>query len=567
MFMNSRTSWLATVGLALSLGIGAASPALADEAQLIPVAKQAPAEVMVAQASDAPAAPAAQVEESAPVAGAEIKSTSEGKTPEKIEVTFEESEQDILTKQALEKLDVVIESLEFSNADLRNVIRIIGERLNINFIFDAEDIQGKVTLRLRNIRLRDALDSILTTRKLAIVPDDSGIFRIVPQERVGRKSVETRTEVIQLNWINAQDVQKTMEPFVSEDVGVIVANEESNSLIITDVPPQIEVVRNLITQIDIPERQVMIEARLADINIGKAREFSTNWSMSKLNEGRDWQEGTFVVDDINQETGLPILKAAKIPYADQLDVVNNLLEGFSMSGGKGTMAFGEQVSLFGNDYSINAAFTALENNNVVEILANPRVTTLNNVPAKIQIIERIPYIEAVQGPTQGTTVAEVEFEEAGVNIMAKPIITPNGFVRMEIELEQRIFRERVGGGALDPPAIDVRDAETNVIVEDKSTVVLGGLRQKRKLEGTDGLPWFSQIPLIGWLFKDKIYDQRKTELVLMMTPTIIAKSTTLTDQEQYWYDKIDNDWHLPDYFFDETKMDTDNQPGRKQYDK
>jgi type II secretory pathway component GspD/PulD (secretin) len=243
--------------------------------------------------------------------------------------------------------------------------------------------------------------------------------------------------------------------------------------------------------------------------------------------------------------------------ADALKVVNNILDGFSTVGGKGTFALGETLNILGNEYNMQAVFTALEQRNVVEILANPRVTTLNNVPANIKIVEKIPYAEAVSGPSQGTTTQEIEFEEAGVDITAKPIITPNGFVRLEIKLEQRIFRERVGTDPLDPPAIDVRDANTNVIVPDRNTVVLGGLRQIRQLEAIDGVPWFHRIPVIGWLFKNKSYDRSKIELLLMMTPTIIKEEIKMTEKEKYWYDKIDTDWHLPDYFFDDTKSATD----------
>lgn len=452
---------------------------------------------------------------------------------ERIAVTFEEPEQDILTKQAIEKLDVIVESLEFSNADLRNVIRIIGERLDINFIFDAENIDGQVTLRLRNVRLRDALDSILTTRRLAIVPDRSGIFRIVPEEFVGRSGPETRTEVIQLNWINASDVAETLEPFVSED-GTIQANEESNAVIVTDVPPAIQEIKELISQIDMAERQVAIEARLADVNTAALRTLGTDWSVAK-------------------DARAPVNVSTAGAY-DPLSVASILHDGLSvMPATGGVMALGDTISVFDKDFDLNMAFSFFEDRGVVEILANPRVTTLNNVPANIEIIERIPYIEAVQGPSGNSVTAEVEFTDAGIRINVLPIVTPNDYVRLEVQLEQMIFRERVGGDALDPPAIDYRNANTNVIVADGNTVVLGGLRQQRKLEGEATVPWLGRIPMFGWLFKNKNYDQSKLELVLMMTPTIIQDTITINDREKFWYDKIDEDWHLPDWFFDDVK--------------
>jgi len=506
---------------------------------------------------------------------------------ETIALDFEDSEQDILTRQALEKLDVIVESLEFANADLRNVIRIIGERLDINFIFDADDIGGKVSLRLHNVRLRDALESILSTRKLAIVPDQSGIFRIVPQEQIGRQLVETRTEVIQLNWLSADDVLETMEPFLT-DHGRMMANEESNTLIITDVPPQIQVIRDLIAEIDLAERQVLIEARLADINVGALRNLGTQWSVTKLNEhalrrldsrsmdkdstGLFGPAGVNNVETVTRDmylggnligstevTGLAGAVEAldPTPLANAGGLIPVLLEGFTLGGGLGSLSFGDKIGIFGDEYDLNATFSFLEQRDIVEVLANPRVTTLNNVPARIDIIEKIPYIESVQGPTEGVVIGEIEFEPVGVTINVKPIITPNGFVRMEIDLRQKIFRGRVdagGGGfsAYDPPQVDERNAMTNVIVRNADTVALGGFRQVRKVEGVDGVPWLHRIPVIGWLFKNKEHDQAKTELVLMLTPKIVEQHVALNDREKYLYEKIDHDWHVPDKFFDET---------------
>jgi len=250
--------------------------------------------------------------------------------------------------------------------------------------------------------------------------------------------------------------------------------------------------------------------------------------------------------------------------SDPLALTRVLLEGLGFAGGKGTFQFGDTIGILGNDFNVHAAFNALETRNVVEVLANPRVTTLNNVPAQIAIIERIPYLEAAQGPTQGVTIAEVEFEPVGVDITVKPIITPNGFVRLEIELLQRIFRQRVpvsigssGTTALDPPQVDERLANTNVIVRSDYTVCLGGFRGVQRRERIDGVPWLNRIPLLGWLFKNKAYDQTRTKLVLMMTPHIIEEEIALLDREKVLYEKIDTDWHLPDYYYYDVKDDYD----------
>ncbi len=505
MFRNKGKGWLLAVVVAVGLGW----PATAQDAA-VQLEPQAQTTQVVAPAANG---------------------------TERIELTFSEPEQDLLTRAAIEKLEAPIESLEFSNADLRNVIRIIGERLNINFIFDSGEITGNVTLRLRNVRLRDALDSVLKTRGLAIVVDPSGIFRIVPQTRISSRLVETRTEVIQLNWIRAEDVQLTMQPFLSsEDHGRLVANQESNSIIITDVPPQIEIIRDLIHKIDIPERQVQIEARLVDINIDALQSFGTEWTLSQANTGG--QVGA--------------------PGYDPLRVANVLYEGLGFDQYGAALALGDQIGIFGGEYNLNAAFNFLENRNIVEILANPRVTTLNNVSANIDIIERIPYRSATQLVAGGSTSEQIEFADAGIKITVRPIITPNGFVRMTVELEQAINRGRVNAAdPLSPPRMDERAAGTNVIVQTGSTVVLGGLRQTNNINGITGVPWLHRVPVLGWLFKNKTNTQSRTELVLMMTPTIIEERPEMSKWETHLHGKLEREWNKPDYFMDDVSTTDD----------
>lgn len=497
-----------------------------------------------------------------------VKSPASEAGTERIQVTFGESEKDLLTRAAIEKLDAPIESLEFSNADLRNVIRIIGERLNINFIFDAGDITGNITLRLRNVRLRDAMDSILKTRKLAIIVDPSGIFRIVPQEQINRSAIETRTEVVQLNWIPASVVAQTMKPFLSsEKEGRLVPNTDANTIIITDVPPQIEVIRKLIEKIDVPQREVMIEARLIDINIGALHDLRTDLSISKVNG--DFQNGPLnhvITSTISSENGVPTTKVEDkvtqlaMPYSDTLGVVNNLLDGVSIKGGMGTLALGDTLNILGTKYNLNAVFTALETRNVIQVLANPRVSTLNNLAATIDITQKIPYTDAVND-AGGQTTQKIQFQDAGVKIGVTPNITSNGYVRMSIQLSQKLDRGRAASAsaALPLPAhiIDERNAITNVIVSSGETAVLGGLRQLNSADRVDGVPWMHRVPLIGWLFKNKSNEQSKTDLLLLMTPSIVTSDKKLNEKEQKLYNLIDQEWDKPDYMMDDVSNEAD----------
>lgn len=434
---------------------------------------------------------------------------------------------------------------------LITVIRTLGRQHGINFMFNPGDIEGDIVLELRDVSLRDALQSILTTRKLALVPDRGGIYRIVPESQVGRSGPEVKTEVIQLNWVSAVDVKNTLQAFTTDNIGKIEFNEESNVLIITDVPPQLATLKELIAEIDKPERQVEIEARLIDINIGALRDLGTEWSASRANTDYD----KVLNEAIELEgDGIPVIAQGLsvidlVPNPGMLSSVGQ--EGAYFDGSQGAIQFGDVINVFGNEYSFAAAMTALETRGIAELLANPRVTTLNNVPALIQILERIPYLDEVgQG---NESEVEIEFEESGIEINVKPIVTPNGFVRMEVELTQKIFRERIGDYALAPPRIDERNAETNIIVGSGNTVALGGLRQVRSIESLNAVPFLHQIPLLGWLFKTKSNNQDKTELLLMVKPTVIENDILLSDREKQLYDRIDTRWHVPDHFFDDVE--------------
>lgn len=462
-----------------------------------------------------------------------------------------QGEKDVFQQEVFNQLV----SLDFKNADIQNVVRLVARRTGLNILLDPSEVSGTITLSLENVRLGHALDNILKVNKLAYVIESGDIVRIVPESRVGRGEVETTTEVIELNWRNAEDVAKTFEKFLTPH-GSMKANDESQSLIITDVPPNIEKLKALIKQIDHGDRQVKIEARLVDLQVEAAKNFTTSWSMAKLNNdaGALLNGATGAAGAVKAVTDLAT-SADGVPLSTVGGVMPVLVEGVGVNGGQGTFQFGSVIGIFGDEYNLNATLTALEERHVAQVLASPRVTTLNNVPASINIIRRIPYVTQSLSAGGGVS-AEVKFEDAGVKIKVKPIITPSGYIRLDMNLDQTIFRGRVGSHPLDPPLIDVRKSDSTVIVKSKNTVVLGGLRGQESQERIQGVPWLYRIPLIGWAFKDKSDGRLKTDLVLMVTPDMVEEAL-INDVEKEQYDRIDTEWHLPDYFNDDVETQDD----------
>ncbi len=447
------------------------------------------------------------------------------------EITAETAEAELL-KQAIFAQTV---TLSFKDADLQNVLRIISRKTGLNIIMSQKDVKGTVTVHLEDVPLGAALDSILKTNGLSFVLEPGNIVRVVPRKEVRKKEIELKTVHRPVNWVQARRVKETLEPFITED-GQIQSDDGTNALIITDTPPNVAILEDLVSKLDIPEKQVMIEARMVDMSEGAQKALGISWGLLKFEpEPAGWDD-----TPINPFTGLPGPQSTAAFFDPSF-------------ARPGQLNIGKLAHLFGETWSLDLTLSAMENRNEIVVLANPKVITLNNVPATIEIVENLPYTEAVKSDQGEFITEEVEFEETGIKMTVTPNITNNGYVRMTIEPEQRILRRWVPTQYSMVPQIDSRKSVTNVIVKDEDTVVVGGLKKMQRSNDTTGAPWFHRIPLFGWLFKDTLNTADKLELIMFVTPHII-KEPMLTAEEQYRYEQIDYDWELPDYFYDDVKI-------------
>lgn len=420
-----------------------------------------------------------------------------------------------------------------ANTDVEEVIRILAEKADLNFVYGEGIIQGKITLNLRDVPLGVALQSLLSTQDLAIVREGENVMRIASRKSLKPGVVaDMRTVYIKLNWVPADALSKTLSGAVQGSGGNIQSHIDSNTLIITDTPSNVSILRDLIAQLDVPEKQVMIEARMVELLLNAGRDLGSNLNITK-------HDGSGNSPLITDDNGNPLG-----------DAVEGIVSGLATGNGNPSLGFGSAFSILGNRYDIGVLLDGLESRQIVHTLANPRVITLNNQEANIQITREIPYIESGQGPTQGSTVQNVEFKEASVRLNVLPVITNNGYVRMRLEPKQEIFSgfDTVTGAI---PVIDTRTAVTNVIVKDEDTVVLGGLRQISAQDTKREFPWLAKSPVLGWFFKSDSKSHEKNDLMLFVTPHIV-KAPTMTPAENYKYTRIDAHWDLPDYFFDDS---------------
>jgi type IV pilus assembly protein PilQ len=415
----------------------------------------------------------------------------------------------------------------------------LAERANLNFIYGEGIIRGKVTLNLRDVPLGVALQGLLSSQDLAIVREGENVMRIAPRKEVRPGAVDTRTVYIKLNWVKADELIATLAGVVgTEGGGSLKSHAESNTIIITDSAPNVALLRDLVAQLDVPEKQVLIEARMAELLITKRRQLGSNIAV----ERRDSSNNSFT----------PGLTGSNLGEA-----VDGLVSTLGGAPGASSLSFGGVVSILGNKYDIAAVLDGLENNSMVNTLANPKVITLNNQEASIDINREVPYIEAQQGVTQGAIAGTVKFKDVGIKLTVLPTITNNGYVRMNLKPEQRILAgffaapgsTASGQGAI--PIVNRRIAETNVIVKDEDTVVLGGLRSIDSNNLKNQMPWIGQAPILGWFFKNDFKDFQKNDLMLFVTPHIV-KAPIMAPAETYKFSRIDAHWDLPDFFFDDT---------------
>jgi type IV pilus secretin PilQ/predicted competence protein len=421
--------------------------------------------------------------------------------------------------------------IDFKDAELQNIIRSIASKLRLNIIMTPGQVRGNVTVSLVNVRLGDALDALLKSNNLAYKIETGGIVRIVPRSDVRGSDKELETRAVAINWLDAKDVSAVVKPFLS-DSGKVEFSSQSNIVIVQDVPENLGQIQELIYRLDVPEKQVRMEARLVDLAEEAQRQLGFRWSIVS----RDLVPG-------------PVLDPAGVG-----ETVGQFPES-SMQGGIANIAnpalnmnLRESVGIFGESFDLAARLQALENRREAITLATPTILSLNNIPASIEIKRQIPYRDAVN--TSQGSVATIKFADVGTRVDVTPRITNNGHVTLVLETEQKI---QVGADpATAVPIIDERFTATSVTVKDDQTVVLGGLRQFSSLSSEQGVPWLLRAPVLGWLFKSTDNTQNKLELFLFITPHII-KDPEPSVYERGIFEKIDYNWDLPDFYFDEMR--------------
>ena len=418
-------------------------------------------------------------------------------------------------------------SVDFQNADIHAVLRLLAKVGGFNVVV-SDTVQGKVTLRLENVPWDQVLDTVLSAKGLGMVRVGN-IIRVAPLEELRRQAQEIRqikeeqareedvapleTVYLQVNYAKAEDVAQQIQKILS-DRGEVTYEERTNQIILKDVPKVIREARKLIERIDQPTKQVLIEARIVEIQDSYEHRLGIRWS------GAGWRLSQHTFTGVSPQTNLSLdsdISAAQASGMGSGTVNVGIDPGAIVDlGVAGTSRLG---FTFGHVSSSSALFldvqlSALENQGVARIISAPRVITEDNEEAEIKQGFRIPYLRQTQDGIS------TEFVDAALRLKVVPHVTPDNRITLDLEIEKNApdFGRQVNG----VPSIVTRYAKTRVIVQNGDTVVIGGIIERNLAHSTGEVPGLSKVPGVGELFKNRRNSFSKNELIVFITPRIVS---------------------------------------------
>jgi type IV pilus assembly protein PilQ len=444
-------------------------------------------------------------------------------------------------------------SMEFQDVEIRSVLDILAQFTEMNIVA-SDSVSGNITLRLINVPWDQALDIILKSKNLG-KRENGNVILVAPatelaeqeaRELEAQQAVESfaplRTEYIRLSYAKAQDVLTLISQgsgassggnsgianrvddnnTLLSNRGTVTVDERTNTLIIKDVAKSIENIHKLISKIDIPVRQVMIEARIVSATDSFSKEIGVRWGI--LSNGAANNRNLLVggsnqtlwdLKDFDVETTTVNGQTVSYPSYD-ITRPDNLNVDLGVANPAGSIAFG---LLSMSDVMLDLELSALQADNRGEVISTPKILTADKQTAKVSSGTQIPYQEA---SASGATTTS--FKEAALSLEATPNITPDGKIGLQLVITNgtpTIINNQV--------AIAEDSISTNVIVEDGQTVVLGGVFKNRTNNGVDKVPFLGDLPYIGRAFRRDVRSNNKEELLIFVTPKLINDGISRLD--------------------------------------
>lgn len=437
-------------------------------------------------------------------------------------------------------------SLNFQDIPVRSVLQILGDFTNLNIVA-SDTVAGNVTLRLNDVPWDQALDLVLKAKNLG-KRQEGNIIQILPLDELNKQNKEEleqqkvveeleplKTEIIQINYTNAEEIKKVLlsttektgqvtgQPTgigggssltsttsldVSQSIlsarGNVTVDQRTNQLIVKDTSRNIARIRELIKQLDISIRQVLIESRVVIANNNFARELGSRFAVNR----------NLVLTNRPSITTTPPTPS---PNDTGFFTSGSALADLGATGLAGPGGVIGATVLKVGDYLLDLELSAAQKEGRIEIVSNPRVVTTDQTKAVVKQGTQIP----VTGGATATTVATVTYKDVVLELNVTPHITPDDNIRMELMIKKDSQNGQIFNGN---PALDKRQIDTSVQVINGETVVLGGVYEEERTVNTDKVPFFGDLPGIGFMFRRNQVSEVKRELLIFITPKILKQN-------------------------------------------
>jgi type IV pilus assembly protein PilQ len=436
-------------------------------------------------------------------------------------------------------------TLNFQDIETRAVLQLLAETSGRNIVV-SDTVQGNVTLRLRNVPWDQALDIVMTTKGLDMRQNGNVIIVAPAEEIAARETADLEaqqaiaeleplySEFLQVNYAKASDLAALISgdsgsgnSMLSER-GSIAVDDRTNTLLVQDTAENLQDMRRMVSTLDVPIKQVLIESRIVVVNDDFSRDLGIRLGVTALNENSDGDGGQFIsgtgsgtdtmlnsaIDNLGDPANGTIFPV-EVP---QLGNRYNVNVPIADAAGRFALAILE------NDFLVDLELTALEAEGRGEIVSTPRVITANQKEARIEQGVEIPY---QQSASSGATT--VQFKKAVLSLTVTPQITPDNNIIMDLAVHKDNVGDIISTGGLGGtvPSIDTRAVETQVLVADGQTVVLGGIYETERRETIKKVPFLGDIPVIGFFFKSKQRIDNKAELLIFVTPRILEEGSSI----------------------------------------
>ncbi|MCS6915316.1 MAG: type IV pilus secretin PilQ [Myxococcota bacterium] len=420
--------------------------------------------------------------------------------------------------------------LDFKDADIHNILRLLSDVGQVNII-TTDDVKGTVTIRMRDVPWDQALDVVLKAKGLGSVREGN-LIRVAPQEKLDKEAeaeaarlksrvelqpIETR--LIPLSYADATKMEKKVQDVLSPR-GKVTVDERTNVLIISDMAANIALAEDLLRNLDTQVPQVLIEARIVEARANFVRTLGMQWGGNFLASSASGNPTGLAFPSLVGIAGGAVDQATDQtprnglgPNAANPQYVVNLPAPVGVGSGG---ALGITMGSISGTINVNLRLSALENTGNIRVISAPKITTTDNFEASIEQGVSIP-VSVVSAAGTNT-----QFFDAKLNLTVKPRVTNDGFVGMELKVT-RNEPDFANVGARGDPTILKREARTNMLVRDGDTAVIGGIYTRNTGQSYQKVPFLAEIPILGWLFKNRRDNDDRNELLIFITPRIMNR--------------------------------------------